>query len=85
MTGAGPLGPKADDEIQWVFPTVELTKLDKKKIFSEVMRLAVETMFDTHCYRFAGQVYKQSEGGPIGFRSTCAMARVVTAITNYCS
>ena len=77
VTGAGPLGPAVGDEVQWVFPTIELTKLEKKMIFSEVMRLAVENMFSTHCYRFAGKLYRQSEGGPIGLRSTCAVARVV--------
>ena len=43
------------------------------------MRLAVEQMFSTYCYRFGGKVYRQSEGGPIGLRSTCAVARVVMA------
>ena len=46
---------------------------------AEVMRLAVENMFSTHCYRFGGKMYRQTEGGPIGLRSTCAVARVVMA------
>ena len=62
-----------------MFPRVELTKLEKRKNFAEVMRLAVEQMFSTHCYRFAGKVYRQTEGWPIGLRSTCAVARVVMA------
>ena len=60
MTGAGPIGPSTGDELQWVFPSVELTSLDKKKIFSEVMRLAVENMFSTHCYTFARKFYRQT-------------------------
>ena len=70
---------KTGDEVQWVFPKVELSKLEKKKIFAEVMRLAVENMFSTHIYRFGGKLYRQSEGGPILLRSTCAVARVVMA------
>ena len=34
-------------------------------------------MFSTHLYSFGGRCYKQKEGGPIGLRSTCALARVV--------
>ena len=77
MTGQGPLGADVGDEKQWVFPKVEITKLEKKLIISEVLRLGVETMFDTHMYTFGGRIFKQSEGGPIGLRSTCAVARVI--------
>ena len=73
------MGPTTNDKVQWVFPSVELTEWEKRKIMSEVMRLAVEMMFNTHCYRFGGKVYRQTEGGPIGLRSTCAVARVVMA------
>ena len=79
VTGQGPAGPSTNDEIQWVFPTVELTGWEKKKILSEVLRLGVEMMFSTHCYRFGGNVFRQTEEGPIGLRSTCAVARVVMA------
>ena len=41
---------------------------------AEVLRLAVELMFSTHLYTFGGRCYKQKEGGPIGLRSTCALA-----------
>ena len=75
VTGAGPIGPSTGDELQWVFPSVELTSLDKKKIFSEVMRLAVENMFSTHCYTFAGKFYRQTEGGTIGLHNICASPR----------
>ena len=44
---------------------------------AEVMRLAVERMYGTHLYTFGGKCYKQREGGPIGLRSTCALAHVV--------
>ena len=80
LTGAGPLGAEPEDEIQWEFkPDLRLTSDQKTKVMSEVMRLAVELMYDTHVYSFGGKCYKQREGGPIGLRSTCALARVVMA------
>ena len=77
MTGQGPLGAEIGDEKQWRFPKVEITEQEQKLIMSEVLKLAVETMYDTHMYSFGGTVYKQTEGGPIGLRSTCAVARVI--------
>ena len=79
LKGAGPLGADSDDEKQWKFPSPELTSAEKKMIISEVMRLSVELMFTTHIYSFGGRSYQQREGGPIGLRSTCALARVVMA------
>ena len=79
LTGAGPLGAKANDEVQWKFRDVELTAIEKKRLVAEVLRLAVEMMFSTHCYSFGGRIFRQTEGGPIGLRSTCAVARVVMA------
>ena len=79
VTGAGPRGPEEDGEEQWKFPPVELAELEKRHIMAEVMRIGVETMFQTHAYSFGGATYIQSEGGPIGLRSTCAVARVVMA------
>ena len=34
-------------------------------------------MMNTHVYSFDGKIFIQKEGGPIGLRSTCAVARVV--------
>ena len=58
---------------------MRLTEKEKRKVMAEVMRLAVELMYDTHLYTFGGKCYRQKEGGPIGLRSTCALARVVMA------
>jgi hypothetical protein len=79
LRGVGPLGAEVNDEKQWNFPDVELTKLEKKMIMSEVLRLSIELMFTTHIYSFGGRSYKQRDGGPIGLRSMCALARVVMA------
>ena len=79
ITGVGPLGSSVNDEDQWVFPNVELTELERKMIMAEVMRLLVEVSFKTHIYSFNNKFFLQSDGGPIGLRSTCAIARVVMA------
>ena len=37
-------------------------------------------MFRKHFYTFGGKNFLQSEGGPIGLRGTCAVARVIMQI-----
>ena len=78
MTGEGPLGPDSGDHLdQWRFPKITLTGLEKKKILATVIRIAVKTMFNTHVYSFDSRYYLQQQGGPIGLRATCAVARLV--------
>ena len=77
MTGQGPLGPDSGDHLdQWIFPKVTLTKLEKRRILANVIRIAVLTMFNTHIYSFDSRYYLQQKGGPIGLRATCAVARL---------
>ena len=54
-----------------------LKEEEKKEIVATVVSLATKVMFRQHFYKFAGNVYHQQEGGPIGLRGTCAIARVV--------
>ena len=79
LTGPAPQAAEAEEEEQWSFPSVALTKLEKKKIVAEVMRIAVEAVFSTHVYQFGGRYYHQTEGGPIGLGDTGTIARVVMA------
>ena len=79
ITGPGPMGPSVNGEEQWDFPRVALTSIEKTNVVGEIMRMAVEVLFKTHCYSFKGSTFKQSDGGPIGLRATCAIARVVMA------
>ena len=75
VTGAGPMGSEMGYQEQWKFPRVTLTKRDKRLIMATVMRIAVLTLFRTlHFWR---KIYLQKAGGPIGLRSTCAIARLV--------
>ena len=76
-TGTGPAGAEVGDQEQWEFRKVELTTLEKRLIVAKVMHTAVLTLFQTHTYTFGGKYYLQKCGGPIGLRSTCAIARIV--------
>ena len=42
-----------------------------------MVRIAIELLFSTHLYTFGGKIFKQKEGGPIGLRATCAVARLI--------
>ena len=76
LKGAGPKGAMRGDTEQWCFPKVVLTLKEKEEIISTVVSLATKAMFRLHHYKFGGKMYKQMEGGPIGLRGTCSIARV---------
>ena len=76
VTGVGPMGPDGSDCEMWRFPRVCLTELEKRRIVATVVQIGVMVMFTTHVYQFGGKYYLQKAGGPIGLRSTCAVARL---------
>ena len=55
---------------------MKLTPRERKLIVAEVIRISTEVLFKNHLYTFGGKVFKQKEGGPIGLRGTCAVARL---------
>ena len=50
--------------------------LEKRQIVATVIQIGVLTMMGTHVYSFDGNLFLQKAGGPIGLRSTCAVARI---------
>ena len=66
-----------DNEEHWYFPNVELTELEKRMVVATVVKVGVLVMMNTHMYTWNGNTFLQKAGGPIGLRSTCAVARVV--------
>ena len=80
IRAAGPKGPERGDQEQWVFPMITLTPENKREIIGTVLEIAVEAMFSHHYYTFDGRIFRQSEGGPIGLRGTCALARLCMQI-----
>ena len=76
VRGAGPRGPERGDTDQWIFPKVVLSQKDKTEIIGTVLSIAVTELFKNHFYTFGGEIFHQKEGGPIGLRGTCAIARL---------
>ena len=56
---------------------ISLTKKEKRLLVATVLKIAVLMLFRSHVYSFGGKYYLQKAGGPIGLRSTCAIARLV--------
>ena len=64
LTGVGPLGAESNDEKRWEFKRdLKLTENEKKKVLSEVMRLAVELMFETNVYSLEGMPTSREREG----------------------
>ena len=42
---------------------------------SKVIEILVKSTFNTHVYKWAGKIYKQSRGGPIGLRASGTLAK----------
>ena len=76
VTGKGPMGGGRGDQEQWVFPTVRPTEEERRMIVAEVIAITTEGMFKHHLYTFGKKTHRQKEGGPIGLRGTCAIARL---------
>ena len=66
-----------EKEDHWYFPKVELTELEKRMVVATIVKIGVLVMMNTHVYSWNGDTFLQKAGGPIGLRSTCAVARVV--------
>ena len=45
-------------------------------VVATIVKIGVLVMMNTHVYSWDGDSYLQKAGGPIGLRSTCAIARV---------
>ena len=46
-------------------------------IEATVVKIMILVMMNTHIYTWNGETFLQTAGGPIGLRSTCAVAHVV--------
>ena len=77
LKGAGPQGGLRGDQEQWEFPMVRLRKCEKRLLVATVVRLVTRAMFKHHYYEFGGGKSQQKEGGPIGLRGTCTVARLI--------
>ena len=80
MKGSGPRGKTKGDQEQWAFPDIVLEEWERREIIAEVVKIATKAMFNHHYYEFGGKTFHQAQGGPIGLRGTCAIARLVLQI-----
>ena len=55
---------------------VELTDKEKRLIIGKVVSMATKAMFHHHYYKLGDTTYHQTQGGTIGLRGTCAIARL---------
>ena len=82
MAGSTIRAKEDDPEAQWCFPKEEddLTFNERRNIIARTAEIGVRVIFENFTYRWGGDVYKQSGGGPIGCRVTMAVARIVMQV-----
>ena len=79
MSGSSIRAKDDDPETQWSFPKQEdaLTEWERRQIVARTAEIGVRAIFEHFTYRWGGEVYRQSSGGPIGSRLTMAVSRVL--------
>ena len=70
-------GESCYEETRWSFPRNHFTKEKMKMIVMRVLEVAVLICMGTHAYTLCGQLYIQSEGGPIGMWFTSSLTTLV--------
>ena len=73
-------GDKSKDESMWRDSSREVFTSDMKKIAAAVLEVAIHIAMSTHVYQFCGRFFLQKDGGPIGLRSTAALASLIMKI-----
>ena len=68
---------KKDGLEKWVWKQDPATfsSQQKSRLIAKVVEIIAKTTFNTHLYKWAGQIYQQSRGGPIGLRASGTMAK----------
>ena len=82
MAGSTIRAKEDDPEAQWCFPKKEddLTAIENRNIIARTAEIGVRVIFENFTYRWGGDTYRQSSGGPIGCRVTMAVARIVMQV-----
>ena len=80
MEGTRPGGdpekaPKA--ESKWTAGRTDLSREERRAVLAKTIEVAIRETFKNHCYRFDGQLYRQTKGGAIGLRLTGIVCRLV--------
>ena len=76
--GCGTLRAKTNKEMEgWKVTSLQLPNNLKKVVLGKILEIAVLLMFNSHVYTFAGEIFLQKSGAPIGLRSSAAIARLI--------
>ena len=70
-------GDKAKEDSMWRDSNREVFETDMKRIAATVVEVAIHIVMGTHVYSFCGHHFLQRDGGPIGLRSTAALAALI--------
>ena len=71
--------PKLAKE-KWAFSPKMPNCMERKIMLSKAVEVGVRECFRNHLYTFNGEVYRQTDGGPIGLRLSMAVSRLVMAM-----
>merc|ERR1712082_56584 len=80
MSSKDVMTEEENSETQWIFPDRSPTPSEERKLLNAALAIAIRFIFSSHMYTFGGKVYIQSDGGPIGLRLTCALAKLRMAV-----
>ena len=82
MTGKEQSKRKAtdDEESLWTHPTRDPTDLEQRRLIAAMVEIAILASFSLHVYSFAGCIYQQKVGGPIGSRLTMAVSQIIMSM-----
>ena len=58
----------------------DIFESEKLRIMATVIEIAVTVVMTTHVYDFCGKIFLQTNGGPIGLRSTASLANLIMKI-----
>ena len=61
----------------WDFKMCKLSDAQKSEILARIVQVAVLVLMSTHAYSFAGKLYKQKLGAPIGLRASACLAKIL--------
>ena len=67
-------GSKSKDPSLWRNSEKTIFKSDKKKIVASVMDILINVVMGSHVYISGEKIFLQSNGGPIGLKSTATLA-----------
>ena len=70
----------SEEDSMWEHPEREHTVMEQKKLIAAMLEIGIIASFSLHTYTFAGRIYQQRLGGPIGSRLTMAVSQIVMSM-----